>query len=181
MTTSAETTTEPTPSETASISTNASPASSPARRPRRPRSKALARPARVASVKELLVELERLQHRAVVLDHLANEVSNLFGREFDEHPRYLIGVEGGTAIPARPEVVLAVEVELRRAADVTRAQIRQRLESKMTAPAEEPAAPITEGVPPPEFVSCEEGDEELASMFVRSVSNPRAEARARRG
>ncbi len=179
MTTSTETTTDPPQSEAASSSTDGSPASAPSRRPRRPRSKAPERPRRTASVKELLVEIERLQHRAVVLDQLAVEVGHLFGREFDEHPRYLIGLEGGTAILARPEVVLAVEMELRRAADMTRVQIRQRLETTMTAPSEEPAAPITEGVPPPEYVPCEEGDEELASMFVRPVSNPRVEARAR--
>lgn len=174
MTTTTEMTTEPTPPGTASIATDATPASSPSRRRRRDRSKATTLARRSASVKQLLVELERLQHRAVMLDQLVHEVGNLFGSELNDQPRYLIGVEGGSAIPARPEVVLAIEMELGRAADVTRAQIRRRLETILTAPPDAPAAPITEGVPPPEYVSCEEGDEELASMLARSVSNPRA-------
>lgn len=117
-----------TPSETTSGSTDAAPANSPSSRRRRDQSDGPVRPRRTASVKELLVELERLQYRAVMLDQLAHELGNLFGTEFADHPKYLIGVEGGTATPARPEVMSALEMELRRAADLARAQIRWRSE-----------------------------------------------------
>jgi hypothetical protein len=128
----------------------------------------------MASVKQLLLELERLQHRAVMLDQLAHEVGALFGTELHDQPKYLIGVEGGTAIPARLDVLLVLEMELHRAADLARAQIRRRLEMRMTAPAEEPIAPITEGVPPPVYVAVEEGDEELSSTQPEAVPNPTA-------
>jgi hypothetical protein len=163
-----------TPSKTSSGSTDPTPATSLSSRRRRDRSKGPTPPRRTASVKALLVELERLQHRAVMLDQLAQAVCDLFGTEHADHPKYLIGVEGGTAVPARPEVMSALEMELLRSADITRAQIRRRLETMMTVPVEEPAAPISEGIPPAECVACEEGDDELSSMLVRSVSNPRA-------
>jgi hypothetical protein len=113
-----------------------------------------------------------------MLDQLAQAVCDLFGTEHANHPKYLIGIEGGTAVPARPEVMSALEMELLRAADITRAQIRRRLETTMTVTVEEPTTPITEGVPSPEYVACEDGDEEPSSMLVRSVLNTRA-ARSR--
>jgi hypothetical protein len=128
-------------------------------------------------VKELLVELERLQHRVVVLDELAEQAQMLFIGEGDTPPKYLVGAEGGIAVAVRIEVVEVIQAELRRAGDRTREQIQRRLAATLSAPEEGPVPSIHEDIPADEYRPEDEGT--LAQLMSRLVSNRTAMGRPR--
>ncbi|WP_437656738.1 hypothetical protein [Sorangium sp. So ce1182] len=179
MTTTPETTTESGPSEATLSSTETSPARAPSRRRHRERSKAKVSgdAQRTTSVKELLVEIERLQHRAVVLDKLADQAQTLFIGDGDIPPEYLVGAEGGIAVTVRIEVVEVIQAELRRARDRTREQIQRRLAATLHAPEEEPTPAIHEDIPADEYSPEDEGVP--AQLMSHLVSNLEAARRPR--
>ena len=101
----------------------------------------------------------------------------LFLGEGDIPPKYLIGANGGVAVPARMEVVEIIQMELRRTADLTRQQIRRCLKATLSAPVEEPIQPLSEDVSVPEYLPGDEGT--LAQLLAGLVSNPTVADRRR--
>jgi len=77
---------------------------------------------RVVRVKEVVDELERLRHRAVIFEALSGTVRRMFSPLDGTQPRYLIGQAFGGASPAAPEVVGAVAADLQELALRARAR-----------------------------------------------------------
>ncbi|WP_438033727.1 hypothetical protein [Sorangium sp. So ce204] len=172
-----ETTTESSPSEATPSSTENSRARAASPRRRHDQSKVSGRAQRTTSVKALLVEIERLQHRVVVLDELAEQAQTLFIGDGEIPPKYLVGAEGGIAVAVRIEVVEMIQAELRRAGDRAREQLVRRLAATLSAPESEPVPSIHEGIPAGEYSPEDEGI--LAQLMSRLVSNRVAIARPR--
>lgn len=123
------------------------------------------------------MEIERLQHRVVVLDELAEQAQTLFIGDCDTPPKYVVGAEGGIAVAVRIEVVEKIQAELRRAGDRTREQLERRLAVTLSAPESEPVPSLHEGIPAGEYSPEDEGI--LAQLMSRLVSNRAAMARPR--
>jgi hypothetical protein len=134
-------------------------------------------PPRTTTVHSVLTDLERLQHRAVVLEKLADEAVRLFLNEAGRTAQYLIGAPGGLAVPARLEVVELVQIELRRAAQRARQQGRRLLGGTLPAPVDEPVPPITADIPVPQPLAADE--EALAQLLAGLIANPVAAATGR--
>jgi len=91
----------------------------------------------VRRLEEVVAAVLRMQTRALILGHLAEESLARFGVGDAGPPKLLVRLPGGGPFAAAPEHVISVANELRRLASKERGRVERLLASYSTATAED--------------------------------------------
>ncbi len=119
---------------------------------------------RRVTLSEVLVALEQHQHARLVLEQLVTNMWSNFGAEGAAEPRMLIGFVGGSAVPAREEVLERLHHRLLLWAADEQRRAESLLRTAIDAPVEPPSEDESAPRPPAIMDTSVTANKKAASM-----------------